>query len=220
MLTGDLLFDWKAWRKQERARLMAARLAVSECDHARWSEAITAHLTTGFPQLKTMTVGFYWPYQREYDSRFAIRHFREAGARVALPVVVAKNTPLTFRQWWPGAKMSRGLFDLPVPEGTAVLQPQALLMPPLGFDEAGFRLGYGGGYFDRTLAAMTPQPFKIGLAFELSRISTIHPKPFDIPMDFVVTEAGIHCVSEGTLRLVADTEGTVRASQLIRDRGL
>ena len=212
--------DWKTWRKQERARLLTARLAISDGDHARWSSAITASLIQGFPQLCAMTVGLYWPFQREFDPRHAMLHFRKSGARAALPVVTGKGVPLTFRQWWPGVAMTRGVFDLPMPDGTEVVQPQALLMPPVGFDSAGFRLGYGGGYFDRTLAAMAPQPLKIGLAFELSRMSTIHPQPFDIPMDFVITEAGIHAVTDGKLCPLANAaECTAHLAGIICERG-
>jgi 5,10-methenyltetrahydrofolate synthetase len=218
MIDRNHELEWKAWRKQERTRLIAARLAISVADHARWSRTITEHLVQGFPQLNTMAIGFYWPFQGECDPRHAIHHFRQAGARAALPVVTGKGMPLTFREWWPGVAMSRGALDIPVPDATAVLQPQALLMPPVGFDGAGYRLGYGGGYFDRTLVAMTPQPLKIGLAFEVSRMPTIHPRPFDIPMDCVVTELGIHCQSEGALRLVTDIECVGLVSRMIRDR--
>ena len=75
----------------------------------------------------------------------------------------------------------------------------------MGFDSKGYRLGYGGGYFDRTLAVMQPQPLKIGVAFELSRIPTIRPQPHDVPMDLIVTEAGIHCVRENGLERVDDS---------------
>jgi hypothetical protein len=90
---------------------------------------------------------------------------------------------------------TQGVFDWPVPEGTPTVVPQVLLIPPVGFDAQGFRLGYGGGYYDRTLAAMTPQPLKIGVAFELSRMETIHPQPYDIALDFMVTE---RCVYRNT----------------------
>jgi 5,10-methenyltetrahydrofolate synthetase len=197
--------DIRQWRKAERARLLALRTAVAEADHRRWSAAITAFLVEGFPQLKAMTIGLYWPFKGEFDARYAIHHWRTRGARAALPVVVQKAAPLQFREWWPGAPMGKGVFDLPIPEGTQVVVPQALLIPPIGFDAQGYRLGYGGGYFDRTLAALSPQPLKIGVAFELSRIATIHPQPHDIPMDYIVTQAGIHRVTAGGLERVEST---------------
>jgi len=183
--------DVKAWRKAERARLLALREAMpAEARHAH-NEAITRRLIDNFPQLARMTIGFYWPLRGEFDARLAMLNFRKLGARTALPVVVQKAAPLQFRLWWPGAPTTVGVYDLPVPE-TEVVVPQAVLMPPIGFDAQCYRLGYGGGFFDRTLAASSPQPLKIGVAFELSRIATIHPQPHDVPMDLVVTEQGIH----------------------------
>lgn len=180
--------DIKLWRKARRNELLARRAAVPREQHQAWTAAMTEHLVAGFPLLQRMIVSFYWPFQGEFDPRFAIRRFREGGAVAALPVVMEKRAPLQFREWWPGVATSKGVFDLPVPEGTRVVVPQALLIPPVGFDGRGYRLGYGGGYFDRTLAAMTPQPLKIGVAFELSRLDTIHPQEHDIPLDFFVTE--------------------------------
>ena len=133
-------------------------------------------------------------------------------------MVVEKKAPLQFREWWPGVATSKGVFDLPVPEGTRVVVPQALLIPPVGFDARGYRLGYGGGYFDRTLAAMTPQPLKIGVAFELSHMETIRPQPYDIPLDFIVTEAGIYPVGAEGLRLVTAAEAAARATRLLAAR--
>lgn len=180
--------DIKVWRKARRNELLARRASVPREQHQAWTAAMTERLVAGFPLLQRMIVSFYWPFQGEFDPRFAIRRFREGGAVAALPVVMEKRAPLQFREWWPGVATSKGVFDLPVPEGTRVVVPQALLIPPVGFDGRGYRLGYGGGYFDRTLAAMTPQPLKIGVAFELSRLDTIHPQDHDIPLDFFVTE--------------------------------
>jgi 5-formyltetrahydrofolate cyclo-ligase len=191
-----------AWRKQQRAELLARREAVPVEQRRAWNEAITALLVKGFPQLESGVVALYWPFRGEFDARFAVRHFRERGARAALPQVVEKRTPLRFREWWPGVEMdTSGVYGIPVPAGTEAVTPTALLIPPVGFDARGYRLGYGGGYFDRTLAALHPQPLKIGVGFELSRIPTIHPQPHDIPMDFIVTEAGIHRAGPGGLEL-------------------
>ena len=182
--------DVKLWRKAERARLLQLREAVPEDVRRERGEKITATLISEFPQLARMTFGFYWPLRGEYDARIVAMHFRKLGARTALPVVVQKAAPLQFRLWWPGAPTTVGVYDLPVPE-TEVVVPEAVLMPPIGFDARCYRLGYGGGFFDRTLASLSPQPLKIGVAFELSRIGTIRPQPHDIPMDCVVTERGI-----------------------------
>ena len=183
--------DIKTWKAALRKELLARRTAVSDADRVAWNAAITQRLIDGFPQLAGLTVGIYWPYQGEFDPRFAMHHFRKLGAMSALPEVVNKGEPLRFRQWWPGVAMTTGVYDIPVPDGTGVVVPQALIMPPVGFDGAGFRLGYGGGFYDRTLASISPRPLTIGVAYELSRVETIRPQVFDLAMDYVVTERGI-----------------------------
>src|SRR6185503_2658970 len=209
----------RQWRKAQRAELIARRTAAPAEERRRWGDAITRTLVEEFPILQWMTVGFYWPIQGEFDPRFAIREFRRHGAKAALPVVVQKSAPLQFREWWPGVAVTSGVFGLPVPEGSAPLRPQAVLVPPVGFDRQGYRLGYGGGYFDRTLAAAAPQPLKIGVGYELSRMATIHPQPHDVPMDFVVTEAGIHRAAAGGLeRITEPGEAAELAEEIMRER--
>jgi 5-formyltetrahydrofolate cyclo-ligase len=211
--------DIKAWRKSQRDELLARRVAVSDMQRRAWNVSVTRLLVAALPTLRATVVGFCWPFKGEFDARFAMRHLRKSGAIAALPVVVRRNAALEFREWWPGVPTAKGVFDLPVPEGTATTLPQVLLMPPVGFDAQGYRLGYGGGYFDRTLAAMTPQPLKIGVAFELSRIATIHPQPYDVAMDFVVTEVGVHCVTDGTLeRVVVVADAAERAAAIMAAR--
>ena len=190
-------------RKGERERLLAQRDAIPLAERRAQDARITEHLLAGFPQLAAMTIGFYWPMKGEFDPRVAILRLRERGARAALPVVVQKGAPLEFREWWPGIETDPGVFGLPVPRGSPVVRPDACLIPPVGFDANGYRLGYGGGYFDRTLAALSPQPLKIAVARGSSRIPTIHPQSWDIPMDFVVTEAGIERVGATGLERVA-----------------
>ena len=203
------------WRDVQRANLLAQRTSLSTDQHRSWNDTITALLLQGFPLMRGSILGFYWPFKGEFDPRFAIYSLRQAGARVALPVVLQKNAPLEYREWWPGVASSKGVFDLPIPHGTEVLQPQVVLIPPVGFDAQGHRLGYGGGYFDRTLAAMSPQPLKIAVGFELSRMATIQPQWHDVAMDFVVTEAGIHRVGENGLERVI---GPLLAADLAHPR--
>jgi 5,10-methenyltetrahydrofolate synthetase len=212
--------DLGRWRKDQRSMLLARRLAAPAVERARWNNAVTACLEQGFSLLRQMVVGYCWPYKGEFDARPLIRRLVRDGARVALPSVVEKGQPLQFREWRPGVAMRPGVFDLPVPYATSVLLPDALLIPPVGFGEHGGRLGYGGGYFDRTLAALSPQPLKIGVGFELSRIPTIHPQPHDVLMDFIVTEAGIHAVESDGMRLVGALDCAQRAARIAAERGL
>jgi len=211
--------DLKLWRKTMRAELLEKRAAVFSEQHRAWSDAMTGFLVSGFPMLRQMTVSLYWPFQGEFDPRYAIRHFRESGAVAALPVVIEKRAPLQFREWWPGVATSKGVFDLPVPEGTRVVVPQAMLIPPVAVDDHGYLLGYGGGYFDRTLSSITPQPLKIGEAFEMSRLETIYPQAYDIPLDFIVTERCIYHNAPSGLQPVAEPARVAElATQLLTTR--
>jgi 5-formyltetrahydrofolate cyclo-ligase len=207
-------------RKAERATLIARRLAVPAAEHAQWSARIEAHLRQGFGLLEGMVVGFCWPYQGEFDARPFVRDLRRRGARAALPVVVAKGRPLEFREWWPGVAMVNGVYDLPMPDGTAIVLPDALLIPAVGIGPAGDRLGYGGGFFDRTLAVVDPKPIAVGIAFELSRMPNSQPQAHDVLMDFVVTEAGIDVAARGGLDRIAAEDCRGRVAQLAGERGL
>ena len=109
------------------------------------------------------------------------------------------NSPLEFREWTPHSEMIEDRYGIHVPARGDVLRPDAILMPLNGFDGAGYRLGYGGGYFDRSLAGMNPRPLAIGVGFELARLDSIRPQAHDLPMDFIVTEAGAFAVANGRL---------------------
>ncbi len=209
-----------AWRKSERARLIARREALTLEERRAADAHITELLVLGFPLLGSLTIGFYWPFKGEVDPRIAVRRFRARGARGALPVVLEKGAPLQFREWTPGCVTRPGVFGLPVPVDGAVVVPDVVLAPPVGFGTRGYRLGYGGGYFDRTLAALSPRPLAIGLAREVSRIDTIHPQPHDVPMDFIVTENGIHHATSTGMRRVAELEEAGRiAEAILKARG-
>jgi 5-formyltetrahydrofolate cyclo-ligase len=181
----------RAWRKAQRAELIARRLSATREEREAWNEAITARLRPILASRGSLRrIGFYWPFKGEYEPRPLMRALHAEGVRLSLPVVVERAKPLLFRDWWPGIRMVPGIWDIPVPaEGEAVL-PDALVVPLVGFDAQGYRLGYGGGYYDRTLAAMPKRPLAIGVGFTLSRLETIHPQPHDIPMDLIVTEFG------------------------------
>jgi 5,10-methenyltetrahydrofolate synthetase len=189
---GEVMDNWREWRKQRRAELMALREAVPEEDYYRWNAAITESLKRGFPGLQRVAVGFCWPHRGEYDPRPMMHFILRHGAIVALPEVTGKHEPLKFRQWWSEAPMKAGAYGIPVPDNTPLVPVEAMVIPMVGFDQRGFRLGYGSGYFDRTLVSSIPRPVTIGVAFEIARLADLHPQPHDIPMDFVVTEAGIY----------------------------
>ncbi len=192
--TATAVQDWeevRLWRKAKRAVLIERRLAMPAAERAAHSEAITAALIQVLSSLAGALIGFYWPFKGEYDPRPLVRFLHTEGTRLALPVVVEKATPLIFREWWPGMPMTSGAWNIPVPAAGQPVAPDILLVPVVGFDRQAYRLGYGGGYYDRTLAALPTRPRAIGVGFGLSQIATIHPQLHDMPMDLVVTERGL-----------------------------
>ena len=181
-----------AWRKSQRDRLIAARLAVTPGELESWRQRIDATLARAFPGLARMRVAFCWPIKNEYDARHFARTLRERGASTALPVVVARGAPLVFREWHPGVELAHGALDIPYPVRSPEVAPDAVLLPMNGWDAQGYRLGYGAGFFDRTLASLAKRPVTIGVSYELARLETVHPQSWDIPMDYVVTERGVY----------------------------
>ena len=184
--------ELSAWRKAERSRLIAAREALDWATREQFRHRIDAHLERAFPDLAAAKLAFCWPIRGEYDARHLAKTLRGRGALTALPVAAAARQPLAFREWHPGVRLANGPLDIPYPDDSPAVVPDAALLPMNGWDEAGYRLGYGGGFFDRTLAALAKKPAVIGVSYELSRMKTIHPQAWDIPVDWVVTERGVY----------------------------
>ena len=132
-------------------------------------------------------LGFYWPVRGEFDPRNVVKDWLSLNTANAacLPIIVKKNKPMIFREWFPGQPMTKGTFNIDVPDKkNRVLIPNILLVPTLGFNQKNFRLGYGGGYYDRTLAQFNA--FTIGLCFEHGRSSEIVEEQHDIPLDLII----------------------------------
>jgi len=181
-----------AERRRLRERLIAARMAMDETTHATASAAIAHALAALFPPERQTLVGGYWPIRREFDCLPYLQTVLGRGGAVALPVVMAADAPLAFWPWRPGARMTAGPLKIPEPAEGSAVRPSLLLIPLVGFDGGGHRLGYGGGYYDRTLAATEPErPVTVGLGFELGRIDSLAPEPHDMRLDYVITEAGV-----------------------------
>jgi 5-formyltetrahydrofolate cyclo-ligase len=181
----------RRWRRERRTELIARRQAILQHERRRSQNLILKFVEQHFPELANALIGFYWPFRGEVGPHPLVRRLIERAARAALPVVVETGQPLEFWAWRPGAPLQRGVWDIPIPVERQVVRPTALLVPLVGFDRRGYRLGYGGGYYDRTLAAMDPKPLTIGIGYEIGRLETIHPQPHDVPMDAIVTEAGL-----------------------------
>jgi 5,10-methenyltetrahydrofolate synthetase len=192
--------DLRAFRNALRSRLVAAREALPAAEHARLSREIERHLQPLLEVLRPAVLAFCWPHRAEFDARALVSARLPGGLRACLPVVVDNGLPLEFREWAPNSKMIEDRYGIHIPARGEALRPDAILMPLNGFDEAGYRLGYGGGYFDRSLAALDPRPHAVGIGFELARVASIRPQAHDLPMDFIVTEAGGFEVRGGCLK--------------------
>ena len=180
--------DVARWRKAARDALsVAKRQAVGTAIAAQ----LAGFLRSRFGDLRGRVFSGYWPIKGEPDLRPLLADLHRAGVQVALPLVEVKAAPLVFRRWTPETRMVRGDWNIPVPPPEApVVTPEIALAPLIGWTDEGYRLGYGGGYFDRTLAALSPRPFTIGIGLAAARLPTIFPQPHDIPLDAIVTEDG------------------------------
>lgn len=133
-------------------------------------------------------IGAYVPFRGEPDLSAAVASWRAAGWDVALPKVVAPDAPLVFGRWDEGATLVPGRYGIAVPEPFVAVRPSLLVAPCVGFDPRGFRLGYGGGFYDRTIAALGVPA--VGVAFDEARIESFEPGPFDARLDALVTPGG------------------------------
>jgi 5-formyltetrahydrofolate cyclo-ligase len=183
--------DWpnvRAFRKMKRTELLERRQLIDLDGRRQRAAALTQHLLAAVDLHAFGTLGFYWPIRSELDLRAVAELHVARGGVAALPVVVTKNAPVEFWRWEPGAAMQRGLWNIPVPAERRIVVPEVLVIPLVGYDAAGYRLGYGGGYYDRTLAALMPRPFCIGVGYDDAELATIYPQPHDLPMNLIVTE--------------------------------
>jgi len=182
----------RAWRVRERERLKRDRDALSSVDRAFLTDAISRNLDFIFDRRPPGVLGLYWPIKGEFDLRqWAQRLSARKQWSMALPVIVERNAPLEYWRWQPDDPMARGFWGIMVPERREPATPDVVIAPLVGFWDT-YRLGHGGGYFDRTLAALRPRPLAIGIGTDTCRVDGYSPQPHDIPMDVIVTEAAIH----------------------------
>ena len=182
----ETMRDVARFRAAERARLMKARQKLSVEEHAASSAKLTAMLKTRVCPQQGMRIAVYWPIRAEPDLRAWMAKAHTAGAAILLPIVTEQHAPLSFRSWQPGCAMRRGVWNIPVPASGAEAVPDVVISPLVGVDKTCFRLGNGGGYYDRTLAHLDPRPKVIGVGFSHCLMPTIFPMPWDIPMDSVI----------------------------------
>ena len=154
------------------------------------------------------TIGAYWPIKGEFDAlpvlyrwsesadtdmpgEFGVPRRLPAERRIGLPVINRETKQLSFHVWDPGCPMEEDAYGIPKPKDTEVFHPELLLVPCVGFGPGGVRLGYGGGFYDRTLAAIRPRPATVGLGYAHAHVPWLQAEPHDIPLDALLTEEGV-----------------------------
>ena len=147
-----------------------------------------------------LTIGAYWPIKGEFDPLPALYRWSEADPRrrIGLPVMDKRSGTLQFHVWYPGCPMEDDAYNIPKPKDTEVFEPQLLIVPCVGFGPGGLRLGYGGGFMDRTLAGLSPRPATLGVAYAHGFVPLLKAEPHDVPLDAVLTEEGVVWDIEGT----------------------
>ena len=144
-------------------------------------------------------IGAYWPIKGEFDPLPALHRWKEDGElldepqmrRIALPVVDKLHQTLKFHAWFPGCPMEEDAYGIPKPKETEVVVPTLLFVPCVGYGVGGYRLGYGGGFYDRTLAQLQPKPFTVGLGYACGFVDDLEPEPHDVPLDALLNELGV-----------------------------
>lgn len=182
---------WAAWRQNQRQQLIANRKSVTGIERLTAEQQIQAQLLSLLAPLTPGIIGFYMPIRGEINCQALIEQLLANGWRAALPKIIAKDTALQFRQWAPDCDMQPEIWQIPVPQNTSELIPDVLLIPLVGFDKQLHRLGNGGGFYDRSLASMSPKPLAIGVGLALQKLEDIQPQSHDMAMDYVVTEQAI-----------------------------
>lgn len=179
--------SWQKWRIEQRLRLTQQRLEFANGVSALHQAAVFKRLQSVVNTLPKGIIGFYWPVRGEIDCRDFIYGLIKQGWQAALPKVIAPQHALQFRQWGPESIMQAEVWDIPVPQDTALIQPDVLIIPLVGFDMDLHRLGNGGGFYDRTLASSV-KPISIGIGYQWMSLRSIQPQPHDVAMDIIVTE--------------------------------
>ncbi|MCX7257319.1 MAG: 5-formyltetrahydrofolate cyclo-ligase [Polaromonas sp.] len=166
-------------------------------------------------------IGAYWPIKGEFDPLPALYRWQEDAVlsldalaealpeqsepaqlasesmasrsprKIGLPVVNKVHKTLVFHAWYPGCPMEEDAYGIPKPKDTEVIVPTLLFVPCVGYGPGGYRLGYGGGFYDRTLATLSPRPFTVGLGYSQGWLPDMEPEPHDMPLDVVLNDRGV-----------------------------
>ena len=182
-----------AERAALRSKLIAQRQALP--DRHQRAVALQEVLRVWLVGRRESTIGAYWPIKAEFDPLPALFRWSEGGPegsprRIGLPVADRATGSLRFHVWFPGCPMELDAFDIPKPKDTDQFAPAILVVPCLGFGPGGVRLGYGGGFFDRTLASLQPRPVTIGVSYAHGFLPFLRAAPGELPLDAMLTEDG------------------------------
>ena len=196
-MTPDFNLDPPRDKKLLRRQLQAERLAM----HDRHQRAMYLQevLRVWLVGRDETAIGAYWPIKGEFDPLPALHRWKEDGElldepamrRIGLPVVNKQHKTLTFHAWYPGCPMEEDAYGIPKPKDTETIVPTLLFVPCVGYGPGGFRLGYGGGFYDRTLAALLPRPFTVGLGYTHGYLDEFEPEPHDVPLDAILNDNGV-----------------------------
>ncbi|MEX3935527.1 5-formyltetrahydrofolate cyclo-ligase [Paraburkholderia phymatum] len=179
-------------KKELRTTLLEARLHAARGPGI--NDALNRRVLDALKRFAPKSVGLYWPLSGEFDIRAAIAIWLaiDATRRASLPVITGREKPLEFHVWTPDMRMQLGAHRIHEPTSGEAITPDLLFVPCVGFDADGYRLGYGGGYYDRTLAMFRDTgkvPITVGIAYEACRTETLQHEAHDIPLDAIVTDA-------------------------------
>ena len=186
-------------KAQLRRMLQAERLNL--VDRLERDEELQGVLRVWLTQREDVTLGAYWAIKGEFDALPALHRWTEGSGhgtgegpprRIGLPVMNRQTKQLRFHQWYPGCPMEEDAYDIPKPKGTDLLMPTLLLVPCVGFGPRGLRLGYGGGFYDRTLAGLEPRPLTVGVGYANGHVPWLEAEPHDVPLDAMLTDEGLH----------------------------
>lgn len=170
--------------------MLAQRRAIDPHDKASWDEAIRARLLGMLGQVAARDWGVYWPLKGEPDLTAAYAELAGRGVRLYLPVVLERDAPLAFSRWTPGEAMHQDSMGIAVPQHLRIgAKPELLLIPCLAWNQEKFRLGYGGGFYDRTLALPEP-PMTVGVGYACMQ-AAFSSEAHDIALDRMITERSI-----------------------------
>ncbi|WP_298233856.1 5-formyltetrahydrofolate cyclo-ligase [uncultured Azohydromonas sp.] len=187
----SLPLDFSRDKTLLRRQLQAERQSL--VDRLQRAQYLQQVLRVWLVTRKETAIGAYWPIKGEFDALPALYRWSEAepGRRIGLPVIDRETKQLRFHVWWPGCPMEEDAFGIPKPKDTESFQPEMLLVPCVGYGPGGVRLGYGGGFYDRTLAALQPRPYTVGLAYTHGWVPWLKAEPHDVPLDAILNEDGL-----------------------------